>query len=565
MKKWIRRFKNLKFRYKLTLLVLAAGVLPVAITAVYFLRGMIDNAKTQEEENMGKLIEQSMDTMTNQAHIYENLVDYLSYSQELRNIVVMEPAVSDYQTYQLYVNVADPLLQMPQVYHKEIKEITLYAESIEVPHGNMLMPLTSAEEENWYSKLEDTSLMQWTVSRGAHRQITVSRRFYDGDESTAVLAMILDYDTMLQPFTSRLTENMGGLVTDENGDVIYSSYTMDPEYRPEEPESLAYIKENYSYYTQDMEETGWSFCLYRPKEQVTDSVMSLIWQSLPVVCLCVLALVALGYFFSKGLVSPLERLTENMNQIHLGFRKVTVTSDSEDEVGTLIRSFGRMMDEMNRLISEVYESEIKLQDTEMKALQAQINPHFLYNSLSIINWKALEAGEDDISKVTLALSTYYRTSLNRGETLTTVTNEISNIRAYLKIQLIMHDDSFRVIEEIDSDVGGYVIPKLILQPLVENAIDHGIDTSEKDEKLLWLTIRADGDSLVFEVRDNGVGMEQEKADEILTYRSNGYGLRNIYDRIRVLYGEAGHMEVQSRPGEGTSIRLTMPKKTEGSK
>ena len=109
-----------------------------------------------------------------------------------------------------------------------------------------------------------------------------------------------------------------------------------------------------------------------------------------------------------------------MNQINMGLRKVTVQSKSKDEVGVLIRSFQRMMDQMNHLISEVYESKIQLQNSEMRALQAQINPHFLYNSLSIINWKAIEAGEDEISYVTLALSTYYRTSLNRGETMTTV-------------------------------------------------------------------------------------------------------------------------------------------------
>lgn len=132
----------------------------------------------------------------------------------------------------------------------------------------------------------------------------------------------------------------------------------------------------------------------------------------------------LGYVFSIRMVSQLELLTENMNQINMGLRKVTVQSKSKDEVGVLIRSFQRMMDQMNHLISEVYESKIQLQNSEMRALQAQINPHFLYNSLSIINWKAIEAGEDEISYVTLALSTYYRTSLNRGETMTTVAKKL---------------------------------------------------------------------------------------------------------------------------------------------
>lgn len=564
MKQMDRWFRNLKYRYKITLLVLAAGILPVVIMAVYFLRGMIETTRSQEMDNMENVIEQAVDTMTNQANIYENLVDYLSYSRELRDIVGMEPQ-SDYLTYLEYVDVIDPLLQMPQVYHNEIAGITLYSESIEVPHGNMLLPLSQAEGESWYSKLEDSSRMQWTVIRGNSSRITVSRRFYDDEESTAVLAITLDYDAMLRPFTDRLAENMGGLILDSDGNVVYSSVLMEEKYHPEQPESLEYIQQNYSYFMGEMEETGWTFCLYRPTQLITDSVVGLILQSLPVLILCILALAVVGYFFSKGLVQPLERLTENINQIQLGFRKVTVSSVSNDEVGVLIRSFRRMMDEMNRLISEVYESKIKLQNTEMKALQAQINPHFLYNSLSIINWKALEADQEDISKVTLALSTYYRTSLNRGETMTTVENEINNIRAYLGIQLIMHDNSFKVIEDIDMDAGGYRIPKLILQPLVENSIDHGLDMSEKEEKCLWLTVSQDGNDLLFEVRDNGVGMEQEKADEIVSYHSKGYGLRNVYERIRVLYGEEGNMDITSCVGEGTRIQIRVPKKTEEKK
>lgn len=559
-----RKFLNLKYRYKITLLVVTSGILPVVIMTVYFLRGMIENTRSQEIDNMEKVIEQSIDTMTNQANIYENLVNYLSYSRELRDIVTMDPK-SDYLTYLEYVDVIDPLLQRPQIYHNEIKSITLYSESIEVPHGDMLLPLSQAEEEVWYPKLEDTSRMQWTVMRGNSPRIIVSRRFYAGDGSTAVLAMSLDYDAMLRPFTDCLRENMGGLILDGDGNVAYSFADMEEKYQPEQPELLEYLQQNYNCYIDEMEETGWKFCLYQPKEQVMDAVYRLIFRSLPVLLQSMLVLVLVGHFFSKGLVKTLERLTENMNQIELGFRKVTVSSDYDDEIGVLIRSFRRMMDEMNRLISEVYESKIKLQNTEMKALQAQINPHFLYNSLSIINWKALEADQEDISKVTLALSTYYRTSLNRGETMTTVENEINNIRAYLRIQLIMHDNSFEVIEDIDMDAGQYQIPKLILQPLVENSIDHGLDMSEKEEKCLWLTIHQDEETLLFEIRDNGVGMEQKKADEILSYHSKGYGLHNVYERIQVLYGEKGRMNIMSRVGEGTRIQIRVPKKTEEKK
>lgn len=198
---------------------------------------------------------------------------------------------------------------------------------------------------------------------------------------------------------------------------------------------------------------------------------------------------------------------------------------------------------------------------------AQINPHFLYNSLSIINWKALEAGEDEISKVTLALSTYYRTSLNRGETMTTIENELQNIRAYLRIQSVMHDGNFQVVEDVDMNVGEVQIPKLILQPLIENAIDHGLDISDKEDHILWISVRQElaaedgGDEIIFEVRDNGIGMDEEKVESLLTYSSNGYGLRNVYERIKVLYGDRGDVKILSEPGSGTTVRIIIPKET----
>lgn len=564
MRHLLSKFRNLRYRYKITWLVLAAGVLPVAIIAVYFLSGMIDTVHGQEQENMYRIVEQSSDTIGSQALVYENLVDYLSYSPELRDIVVSEPD-SDYETYLRYTREIDPLLQMPQIYHQEIRGITMYAENIKVPHGDMLMPLKEAESESWYSRLDDTSHMQWTVRLGAENELIVSRRFYEGEESTAVLSMRLDYDTILQPFVSRMTENMGGLITDRTGQTVYSFQMLEGKYKPEDPESLKYLQDHYRCFTGEIEETGWTVCVYQPRTFFMESVMKLIFRSIPILVLCIIALTVIGYFFAGSIVKPLERLTENMNQIQLGFRKVTVDSKSDDEVGVLVRAFRRMMDEMNRLISEVYEAKILLQNTEMRALQAQINPHFLYNSLSIINWKAIEAGNDDISKVTLALSTYYRTSLNRGETMTSVENEISNIRAYLRIQLIMHDDSFRAEEEIDQDIMECRIPKLILQPLVENAIDHGLDVAETEEKILWIRAVREEDRLLFEVRDNGAGMEQEKADEILTYHSSGYGLRNVAERIQVLYGADGQVEITSRVGGGTCVRIRIPKRAEEDK
>lgn len=562
IRKLLQKYKDLKYRKKIMLLTIAAGIIPVAIIVAYMQTGMIRQLKSKETDSMDKSVSQAVESIENQVQIYENLIDYLSYSKDLRNVLNQKEG-GDYENYVHYTDVVDPILEMPLVYHQEIKGITVYSDNIKVAHGTTLVPLSEIQDEAWYSHMTDGNLLEWFVKRGAEKEIVAARKFYGDQDISAVLEMRLDYQKVLEPFRNLLKDNTGGIVLDAEGKVVYSDHSMEQEYRPKKGDSLEYLRDHYVCSERTMSNTDWTFCLYRPEKVITRSTYQLVMRNIPIIGICIILLAVLSYFFSKRLVSCLERLTENMNQVQLGFRKVTVHSESKDEVGTLIRSFSRMMDELDKLISEVYEAKIELQHTEMRALQAQINPHFLYNSLSIINWKAIEAGEDEISRVTLDLSTYYRTSLNRGETMTTVENEVNNIRAYLRIQLIMHDHNFRVMEEIDASLFHYEIPKLILQPLVENAIDHGLDLSQRSERQLSITVQEDGTKLVFGVTDNGNGMSKEQADKILGYQSPGYGVHNVYDRIKLLYKEEGSMEIVSREGEGTSVKIVIPKQTKG--
>ena len=513
----------------------------------------------REKEQIGleQVLEQSVNSIDNRMQIYTNLINYLTYSSDLREIMEKECS-SDYEAYLAYTEIADPMFTMPQLYHEEIRSITLYAENIQVEHGNTLAPLSVAQNQTWYSKINEKGTVQWLVKQGNKKEILAVRKFYRQDSIQAMLVLTLDYNRVLEPFADLLTENRGGLILDEQGNVVYSGYRMDAPYKPDKETSLNYLKEHYVCIEKKIEDTKWNFCLYQPKEELEKSVWTLLLGNIPVLLLCLLLILLLGYFFSRKMVERLEQLTENMNQINLGLRKVTVVSQSKDEIGVLVRTFTRMMDEINKLISQVYEAKIKLQKTEMKALQAQINPHFLYNSLSIINWKALEADNEEISRITLALSTYYRTSLNKGETMTIAANEIRNIDAYLQIQLIMHDNSFQVIKEIQEDALSYSVPKLILQPLVENAIEHGLDVSEKEEKWLKISVCKEKDALIMAVEDNGMGMSEEQAKSIITYRSKGYGVRNVNDRITLLYGEEYHLRVKSRQGEGCRIEIVIP-------
>ena len=557
MKKWIQKYKDLKYRYKLTIMMILCSLIPVCVISGYTQIRTVQIMREKEQIGLEQVLEQSVNSIDNRIQIYTNLINYLTYSSDLREIMEKEYS-SDYEAYLAYTEIADPMFTMPQLYHEEIRSITLYTENIQVEHGNTLAPLSVAQNQTWYSKINEKGTVQWLVKQGNKKEILAVRKFYRQDSIQAMLVLTLDYNRVLEPFADLLTENRGGLILDEQGNAVYSGYRMDAPYKPDKETSLNYLKEHYVCIEKKIEDTKWNFCLYQPKEELEKSVWTLLLGNIPVLLLCLFLILLLGYFFSKKMVERLEQLTENMNQINLGLRKVTVVSQSKDEIGVLVRTFTRMMDEINKLISQVYEAKIKLQKTEMKALQAQINPHFLYNSLSIINWKALEADNEEISRITLALSTYYRTSLNKGETMTITANEIRNIDAYLQIQLIMHDNSFQVIKEIQEDTLSYSVPKLILQPLVENAIEHGLDVSEKEEKWLKISACKEKDALIMAVEDNGMGMSEEQAKSIITYRSKGYGVRNVNDRITLLYGEEYHLRVKSRQGEGCRIEIVIP-------
>ena len=158
--------------------------------------------------------------------------------------------------------------------------------------------------------------------------------------------------------------------------------------------------------------------------------------------------------------------------------------------------------------------------------------------------------------MTLALSTFYRTALSKGADMVTVENCIRNIEAYLEIQLIMHDNDFKVEWSVDPSVQQELVPK---QPIVENALEHGLDVKEEGEKILRLSFFEEAGDVVIRVEDNGMGMEQEQAEKLITYQAKGYGLKNVNDRMCILYGEDYAIRILSKVGQGTRVDMRIPK------
>lgn len=560
MKRIRKKFRDMKYRHKLTILLVISSLVPMTMLALYSHNSMSRLVRHNEVEDTSSILEQTRESIDSQIEVYTGLINYLTYSPDIEE-VINEKNMDNYVAYAKYTQIVDPLLTVPKSCHDAINQIQIFADSIKVRHEYTLVPMDEIGQEWWSSQLNDEVQVQWLVNT-EKPEIAAVRNIYDGRNRTAVLCITLDYNKIFKPLKNIISEESGTMVLDQNQNIVYRDENIQDNDLADLRESdkiLEQIRKEYVAVNSTSQNTGWKFYLYKTKKSVEKSVYQMLLAEIPLIAGCVLIIFILGMAFSRLFTRKIEMLTENMDQVNHGSREVTVTSDAEDEVGVLIRSFRRMMGEIDRLISEVYENKIALKEFELKALTAQINPHFLYNSLSIINWMAIKSGQKEISKVTLDLSTFYRTALSKGEDMVTVENCIRNIEAYLSIQLVMHDNDFTVEWKIDSQVKAEKVPKLILQPVVENALEHGLDVKEEGDKILQLSFLDAGDAVLLRVEDNGMGMEQSVAESLVTYQAEGYGLKNVNDRICLLYGEEYKIRITSSVGKGTVVEMRIPK------
>ena len=560
MKRIRKKFRDMKYRHKLTILLVISSLVPMTILALYSHNSMSRLVRHNELEDTSSILEQTRESIESQIEVYTGLINYLTYSPDIEE-VINEKNMDNYVAYAKYTQIVDPLLTVPKSYHDAINQIQIFADSIKVRHEYTLVPMDEIGQEWWSSQLNDEVQVQWLVNT-EKPEIAAVRNIYDGRNRTAVLCITLDYNKIFKPLKNIISEESGTMVLDQSQNIVYRDENIQDNDLADLGESdkiLEQISKEYVAVNSTSQNTGWKFYLYKTKKSVEKSVYQMLFAEIPLIAGCVLIIFILGMAFSRLFTRKIEMLTENMDQVNHGSREVTVTSDAEDEVGVLIRSFRRMMGEIDRLISEVYENKIALKEFELKALTAQINPHFLYNSLSIINWMAIKSGQKEISKVTLDLSTFYRTALSKGEDMVTVENCIRNIEAYLSIQLVMHDNDFTVEWKIDPQVKAEKVPKLILQPVVENALEHGLDVKEEGDKILQLSFLDAGDAVLLRVEDNGMGMEQSVAESLVTYQAEGYGLKNVNDRICLLYGEEYKIRITSSVGKGTVVEMRIPK------
>ena len=564
MKKLLHWFNGIKLRYKLAIFYSLFCFLPVMLLfwlSFLQMRSIIDD---KGKMNLQSYLQQSVSSMDRTLDGYNSLSDYIAFDRTLAEVFSMEYG-TPYEQYEQLTQKVDPILRTASYFHGGMQQITIYTDNGMVKHDTTVAPVSEIEETDWYQKTLEHPGLNWFANYQEETLFSARKLAFSGArEGVNILYMGVDYQKLFTPYAETLISECGLYITDQDGKLVFEESRFSGKNQNYDLTYSEFLEQrdrgstDYIILCEQSNTTGWTVWLYQPVGLAGEAMRPIGVMAGVTILICIFAAV-LAYFITSGMVSSrIERLTHFMQEVQEGSMDMQMESDDRDEIGMLYRGFGSMMKRIRTLINEVYLSKITQKEAELKALQAQINPHFLYNTLSLINWKALAAGEEDISRMTLALSTFYRTALNRGRNVLQVETELSNTRAYLEIQSMLHDGDFDYEIEAQTEILQCESLNLILQPLVENAIHHGIE--EKTDGRGKITVRGwkEDNCVWFMVEDNGVGMEQEVADKILTMESKGYGVRNVDERIRLCYGEKYAMKVESVVGKGTKMTIHFP-------
>lgn len=307
---------------------------------------------------------------------------------------------------------------------------------------------------------------------------------------------------------------------------------------------------------------GWYLCtvvensrLFHETELLTSSLSGL-WLTM-----LLIGIVA-AFFMSSRITRRVSLLSGAMEKVQKGNLETTLTMKGNDEISQLAQHFNLMVDEIKRLMNDLILTQNEKRQRELQVLQAQINPHFIYNTLDTIQWKALSYGADELSDLILSLSSFFRISLSKGEEKITLCKELAHVHSYLEIQQYRYRDILSYQIEADDQIKGALIPKIIIQPLVENALYHGIKP-KLAKGVIRISAMRIKEKLVIEVQDDGVGMDKDtldalKADITREKPKRSYGLYNVSQRIMLYYGKEYELEIKSSKEEGTCIRISLP-------
>lgn len=471
-----------------------------------------------------------------------------------------------------------------------LSRIRLYADNdyLYASGRNNIIQLREVSDSDWYSSLSAQNGRMWFAPSDFSDQPAGEQAWFSSmqviynprniTEPLAVLRADADFSHIIRlARNTPITENGILLLLRENEILYHSSDSIASKDLHALAGKLSFSAtgiwevvsiEGRSYYVQQrpLSMEGWRMVSLLPFDDVFRLSRELRLEMLAIVLLLGAAAYVLAVAVSKSTLDRISRLARTMLAVESGNVKVRITPSGNDEIAQLMKNFDQMMMRIDTLMEEkvLYGQQIK--NLELKALQAQINPHFLYNSLDLINCTAISHNVPQISRMVRALGRFYRISLSSGNDCILLADEIRHAQLYADIQNMRFEDSVSVRWVLDESANECLIIKIVLQPLIENAIIHGIFEKPSKKGSLCVSTKRENGVVSISIEDDGVGMDGETlrknfapaASGRVDETAGGYGVRNICDRLHIAYGAPYGLTCKSTPGKGTCVTILIP-------
>nr|WP_297884793.1 sensor histidine kinase [uncultured Blautia sp.] len=577
------RFKSIQsvIFAMVSMLLLGAVVIATVISMNYTRTSVFENS--------------SLYTQTIIKQMNQNIDSYIDY---MENISYLVSSNEDVQTYLFGDHVG------PEVRGRILNQFETILDSrsdilnlgIISENGRMFIndgremtnPDLDIHSQEWYmnalngsqSSYLSSSHVQHIISGERPWVITLSRGIRDQSSGStkkeAVFFIDLNYSAISGLCDQNIVGNQGyAFILDAEGNIVYHPQQQQL-YNELQTENIGLIMESESdtilygkgsgeklYTISRSEKTGWTVVdSVRVEELLRKSNEA---QSLYILVAAGLVAVALFFskFIAKNITQPIQKLCESMEKVQEGdFSVSDIVVDSANEIGSLTTSFNVMTHRIQDLMEQNIREQEAKRKSELKALQSQINPHFLYNTLDSIIWMAEGKKNEEVVLMTASLARLLRQSISNEDEVVSIGQEIEYARGYLTIQKMRYKDKMEYQIDVDPSILNIPLIKLVLQPVIENAIYHGLKYKESKGFLLVRGFPKDGNA-VLQVIDDGVGMDEETLEHIyekhkVNYRSNGVGIYNVQKRLQLYYGNEYGITYESEVGKGTTATITIP-------
>lgn len=441
--------------------------------------------------------------------------------------------------------------------------------------GDYIFPLTQADESPWYQKKGKQKIYFapgiYLEEEYQERHIALVRDVWDRSgyqTRNGVLRMDIEVKELEDIlWNATPTEHAVTYLINEEGIIVAASSQekLAAIGLPEEfdlRESRFHDKKVY-YMRDRIRNTDWEMITIIPKNDMISGIAKLQTMVAGMMVLFGVLTIAGGAAIISWIVRRISHLVDSINQVKEGNLDVRLENDSMDEIGVLYDNYNEMIERTSDLMDEQYRMGISLKSAELKALQSQINPHFLYNTLDTVNWLAYAGRTEEIHKAVVSLSKYYRLILNKGQDTLTLEEELRHVEYYMKIQDIRFPDKLTYEVDVKEEIKSSIVPKIILQPLVENAISHGIwEKKSKQGTIRVLGYEENDQTVCIKVMDDGVGMDADTLSKVMTgsiqTSGSSYGVKNVHARLQLMFGEEYGLSYESKEGEGTCVTIRIP-------